>query len=222
MALTFKSHYFQAFAHIPSYAEWLVDTDLTSTYEYERRTLKLLQWGQPQRPWRLKCPTHLLFIDAFSAVFPDARFVMTHRDPADVLVSVADVYEVVQSMFGDEVDRPYLGRLNVDQWSLAMRRAIAFREAGNEDRFFDLDFREMQRDPVGAVTRLYDWLGEPVTDEFETGMRAWLTQHNESREENVHPDPSAYGLDRGEIAEEFADYSARWPEWTARSMQGAN
>lgn len=226
MALTFKSHYFQAFAHIPTYAEWLVDTDLTSTYEYERRTLKLLQWGQPARPWRLKCPTHLLFIEAFSSVFPDARFVMTHRDPADVLVSVADVYEVVQSMFGDEVDRPYLGKLNVDQWSLAMKRAIAFRDAGNDERFYDLDFRDMQRAPIGSVARLYDWLGEPVSDEFEAGMRAWLKQHSESREENIHPDPAAYGLDREEIAAEFADYSSRWPQWVAatrvaRSRKGA-
>ena len=40
MALDFKSHYFQAFAHIPSYSRWLLEADLTSTYEYEKRTLK--------------------------------------------------------------------------------------------------------------------------------------------------------------------------------------
>ena len=32
MALDFKAHYFQAFAHIPSYSRWLLDADLTSTY----------------------------------------------------------------------------------------------------------------------------------------------------------------------------------------------
>jgi hypothetical protein len=43
MALDFKSHYFQAFAHVPSYSEWLLDADLTPTYRYERRVLKLLR-----------------------------------------------------------------------------------------------------------------------------------------------------------------------------------
>jgi hypothetical protein len=72
MALDFKSHLFQAFAYVPSYSAWLLDADLTSTYRYERRTLKLLQWGAPARPWRLKCPTHLLFLEHLDIAFPDA------------------------------------------------------------------------------------------------------------------------------------------------------
>ncbi len=73
MALDFRAHYFPAFAHLPSYTEWLLDADLTSTYRYERRALKLLQWGEPTpRPWRLKCPSHLLWLDALDTVFPDA------------------------------------------------------------------------------------------------------------------------------------------------------
>src|SRR5262249_39146213 len=63
MALDFKTQQFLAFARIPSYAEWLFDADLTPTYVYERRALRLLQWGMPERPWRLKCPNHLLFLD---------------------------------------------------------------------------------------------------------------------------------------------------------------
>ena len=59
MALDFKSHIFQSFAQIPSYSAWLVDkADLVSTLQYQRRVMKLLQWGEPSRPWRLKCPSH--------------------------------------------------------------------------------------------------------------------------------------------------------------------
>ena len=143
MGLDFRSHYFIAMAHLPAYADWLVrEADLTPTYHYERRVLKLLQWGEPRRrPWRLKNPSHLLFLEHFDRAFPDARFVMTHRDPSEVMVSVADVYATVATRFCDDIDLHYLGALNVDQWSLAMDRALAFREAGNDDRFFDLDFR---------------------------------------------------------------------------------
>jgi hypothetical protein len=87
MALDFKSQIFLAYAYLPSYSDWfLYEADLTPTYANERRTLQLLQWGSPAKPWRLKCPTHLLFLDHLDRVFPDARFVMTHRDPADVIV----------------------------------------------------------------------------------------------------------------------------------------
>lgn len=216
MALDFRSQYFQAFARVPSYSAWLLDADLTSTYRYERRVLKLLQWGLPPKPWRLKCPTHLLYLDQLAEVFPEARFVMTHRDPTEVLVSVADVYATASALFSDEVDPAYLAELNVQQWSVGMRRAVAFRDAGNDHRFFDVDFRAMRRDPVGEVRRLYAWLGEPVTAEFEAGMRRWWKDNAENREDIVHPDPEHFGLDLPRIRPLFADYVAHADRWTAR------
>ncbi len=126
MALDFKSQYFQAFAHIPTYSRWFLDADLTATYAYEQRALKLLQWGQPRRPWRLKCPTHLLFMPYLDAAFPDARYVWTHRDPSEVIVSVADLYAETMQMTSNTVDRAYLGRLNVEHWSIGMQRALDF------------------------------------------------------------------------------------------------
>ena len=135
MALDFKSHIFQSFAEIPSYSTWLVhDADLTPTLGYQRRVMKLLAWGEPQRPWRLKCPSHVLWLDALNAAFPDARFVMTHRDPTDVILSVADLYADIIGSFSTEIHRHYIGRLNVEHWSLGMERALKFRADGAEDR----------------------------------------------------------------------------------------
>jgi hypothetical protein len=214
MALDFKTHIYQAFAQIPSYSAWLLGADLTSTYHYERRVLKLLQWGEPSRPWRLKTPTHLLFLEHLDRVFPDARFVMTHRDPTDVMVSVSDVYADIAGVFTDRLDRHYLGRLNVEHWSVGVERTLAFRDAGADDRFYDIDFRAMQHDPVAEVRGLYDWLGEPVTEAFETGMRRWWSENAEQREPTTHADPATFGLDLDAIRPLFADYVARAETWT--------
>jgi hypothetical protein len=215
MALDFKAHYFQAFAHIPSYSSWFLDADLTSTYQYERRVLKLLQWGESPKPWRLKCPTHLLFLDYLDDAFPDARFVMTHRDPLEVIVSVADLYVEVGRQFSDDIDPYYLGALNVEHWSAAMARVVAFRDAGADDRFYDMDFRAVGRDPIREVRKLYAWLGEPVTDGFQRGMERWWRVNSENREPNVHPDPADFGLDLHEARAAFAGYTARMDQWTA-------
>lgn len=216
MALDFKAHIFQAFARIPSYSKWLrTDADLVSTYEYERRVLKLLQWGSPPKPWRLKCPAHLLFLDELDRVFPDARFVMTHRDPTEVMVSAADLYAEIAGRYTDDLDRHYLGALNVEHWTVGMERVLAFRDGAADDEFFDIDFRTMQRDPIGEVRKLYAWLGEPVTEEFEAGMREWWRENAESRAANVHPDPATFGLDLDEVRPLFADYTARMARWTA-------
>ena len=216
MGLDFKAQFFQAFAYVPSYSKWLLyDADLTSTYLYERRALKLLQWGSEAKPWRLKCPTHLLFLDHLDRAFPDARFVMTHRDPADVIISVADVYLEVASKLSDDVDLHYLGELNIEHWSVGMERALAFRDGGADPRFYDIDFRAMQADPIGEVGKLYAWLGEPVTEEFESGMQSWWREHAATREQNVHPDPATFGIELDDVRPLFAEYTARMAQWTS-------
>jgi hypothetical protein len=216
MALDFKTHIYQAFAQIPSYSAWLLDADLTSTYLYERRVLKLLQWGEPERPWRLKTPTHLLFLEHLDRAFPDARFVMTHRDPTDVMVSVADVYADIAGVFTDHLDRRYLGRLNVEHWSAGMERTLKFRESDADHRFYDIDFRAMQADPIGEVRGLYEWLGVPVTDEFESGMRRWWAKNAESHEPSTHPDPAEFGIDLDQVRPLFSEYVKRAKTWTTR------
>jgi hypothetical protein len=216
MALDFKSHIFQSFAEIPSYSTWLVHgADLTPTLRYQRRVMKLLQWGEPARPWRLKCPSHVLWLDALDAAFPDARFVMTHRDPTDVILSVADLYADIIGSFGTEIDRPYIGRLNVEHWSLGMDRALKFRAGGADDRFYDIAFRAMQDDPIAEITGLYAWLGAPVGAEFEARMQSWWEHAAAEREPSSHADPVAFSIDFNEVRPLFAPYVESARRWTA-------
>ena len=213
MALSMTSQIFLAFAKVPSYAEWLLDTDLTATYAYHKRVLKLLQWREPSRPWRLKAPSHLLYLNALDRVFPDARFVMTHRDPGDVLLSVCNVYAEIMGKFTDHLDRGWIGELNLRSWSEGMRRAIAFRaRPENDRRFYDIHFKAMQHDPVGAVTGLYRWLGDEVTPAFATAMGRWWAQ-NDARERAAKPEPTVFGLDPLRVDAAFADYMAHMRRW---------
>jgi Sulfotransferase family len=216
MALDFKSFLFQALAHTPTYSDWLMDANLTTTYLYERRVLKLLQWGCPDKPWRLKCPNHLTHLDHLNNAFPDARYVMTHRDPTEVINSSAHLYADYIGRGTDKVDLHYIGEMLVSQLTTSMDRALAFRDHGNEARFYDIHFRAMQRDPIGEVRGLYEWLGEPVTAEFEAGMSQWWQSNAQNREANVHPDPSTYGLDLDKVRPMFADYTSRISAWTTR------
>lgn len=212
MALDFKSQMFQALAQIPSYADWLLDADLTETYLYERRVVKLLQWGEPAKPWRLKAPTHMLYLDALDNAFPDAHFVMTHRDPTDVMLSVATIFTDIIEKFTDHVDHLYIGELNVRCWSEAIRRATEFRARGNDHRFYDIHFRAMHKDPIGEVRGLYAWLGQEVSPAFEQAMATWWASNNEA-ERMVKPDPAKFGLDFEHVRGQFADYLKHMETW---------
>jgi hypothetical protein len=216
MALDFKSHLFQSFAQVHSYSEWLIEkADLESTLSYQKRVMKLLQWGEPAKPWRLKCPSHVLWLGAVHTAFPDAKYVMTHRDPTDVILSVADLYADIIGSFTDDIDRRYIGRLNVEHWSLGMDRALQFRASGADDRFYDIDFRAMQADPIGEVKGLYAWLGEPVGGEFESRMQSWWTRAAAEREPSSHADPVEFGIELDAVRPRFATYVDHAVRWTA-------
>ena len=155
MAFDFRSLIFEGMALVPSYSAWLLQCDMEPAYRYHRRVLKLLQWRCPPERWWLKTPAHMLSIDALDAVYPDARFVMTHRDVGKVLPSVCALYSTFIGVLTDRLDPVAIGAHNREVWRTALERLIAFRDRGNEDRFVDLSFEAVQRDPIGQVAELY-------------------------------------------------------------------
>lgn len=211
MAMDFKSQLFQAFAHIPSYVAWFNhDADLVPTYAYVKRILKLLQWRCGPKNWRLKNPTNSLFIGAIDQVFPDARFWMTHRDVGSVLPSVADLYFEFSKAYSDAVDKNWLGEVTSDFCELGMRRMIAFRDSGQDHRFFDIHFAPFQRDPFPVLAELYEWLGETLSGEALTRMRAWRESTPRDKHGGHSYDPADFGLSVEALRTRFSFYSNRF------------
>jgi hypothetical protein len=211
MAYDFKSQLFQAMYRIPTYVEWLNHrADLVPTYRYVKRVLKLLQWRCPPTHWRLKNPSHSLFIGALARVFPDARFWMTHRDVGDVIPSLADLYFELTRASSDHVDKHWLGEMTADFCELGMRRMIAFRDAGNDRRFFDVHFAPFQRDPYPVIERLYNFLGEPLTAQARERMEAWRRDTPREKHGDHRYSAGEFGLSPSELRRRFAFYSARF------------
>ena len=210
LALGFRSQVFEGMARIPSYTDWLLSCDMEPAYRYHRRVLQLLQWRCPPRKWWLKTPSHMLAIEALDRVYPDARFVMTHRDVAAVLPSVAALMATLSGALTHQPDPGYLGEHNAATWFTALQRLCAFRDTDNEHRFFDIQFAEMQSDPLVAMGRLFQWLGEPLSSGVEDRMRLWWEDNAKQRHGAHHYPPQAYGLDVEVIRKQFRFYTDRF------------
>jgi hypothetical protein len=208
MAHDFKSMLFGAYAQVPDYSEWLNHkADLVPTYRYVKRVLKLLQWHCPPTRWRLKNPNHAQFITALDQVFPDARYWMTHREVASVIPSVTELYFELAKGLSDYADRQYTNRSCQDWTELVVRRAIAFRDAGNDHRFFDIHFAPFQQNPFPILEDLYRFLGEPFTEEAQRRMEIW---RRNSPREKLEYDPAAFSIDLDRVRERFRFYSDRF------------
>jgi len=210
MALDFKSLIFEGMTHIPSYSSWLLQCDLEPSYRYHKRVLKLLQWRCPPDRWWLRTPAHMLSIDALDAVYPDARFVMTHRDVGKVLPSVCALYATLSGVLTERPDPVAIGAHNVEVWHTALERLIDFRDRGNGDRFIDLWFEAVQADPIGQVTRLYAELGDELTPDARRRMQDWWAENSKERSAPGSYQAENFDLDLADIGERYAFYDQRF------------
>jgi hypothetical protein len=210
MALDFRSAMFGALGDNRHYEAWMEGCDMVSAYRYHERVLKLLQWKFPTKPWRLKSPAHMDSIDALLEVFPKARFVMTHRDIAQVVPSVVSLLDATSEYLRNGPLAADFAANQAAYWERSLRKTLAYRDAGNEDRFHDIGFAEMRPDPIPAMERLYGWLDEELTDEVAARMRTWWDT-NPADQQGVHDyHPEQYGIDVDELRADFAFYNDRF------------
>jgi hypothetical protein len=214
MSMTFRCMALDVVAKTPQYGDWLYhECDFGPAYRYHRRVIKLLQWRRPPSRWRLKTPAHVMGIDALDDAYPDAKFVITHRDVTKVIPSVASVFNAVITMYTGRADPRYIGQHCAEIWDIGLRRFIAFRDRVGEERFHDITFDGLQSDPIGSIEGLYDWLGEDFTPAARDAMARWWKNNEEEREQAGPHKYRAedFGLDADELAERFAYYGERFP-----------
>jgi hypothetical protein len=209
MAMDFRSQVFEGMAFIPSYTSWLLGCDMEPAYRFHRRVLKVLQWHCPPNRWWLKTPAHMHSIGALNAVYPTARFVMTHRDVGSVLPSVCALTDALSAVLTERSDPSALGAHHADLWAEALRRFMAFRDEEDSARFFDVAFTDLQRDPLGAIEQLYRELGDHLSAATRRRMVAWW----EASAADRHPtpqQPEKFGLDLAGLRRQFGFYHDRY------------
>jgi len=212
LALDFRSAMFGALGDNRRYDAWLDSCDMVPAYRYHERVLKLLQWKFDQRPWRLKSPAHMASISALVEVYPEARFVMTHRDIAQAIPSVVSLLDATSEHLRTGGLAPDFAAHQAAYWESALRGTLEYRDDGNEERFFDLGFSELRPDPIPAMDRLYRWLDVELTDEVAERMAEWWSA-NPADKQGVHDySPEQYGIDLTVLRRQFAFYNDRFAE----------
>jgi hypothetical protein len=206
LAQSFLDDTFDSNATVPSYTRWFAEQDMGPAYERHRTVLRLIGSPTPERRWVLKYPAHIRNLDRVLEVYPDACFIQTHRDPARVLPSLCSLVTGWRRLYEEKVDVHAVGRWQLDMWASLMETGIEKRRAARPEQFFDLHFRDVVSDPVGAVKRIYDHFGFTLSAEGESRMRAWQAENPQGRHGGHRYSPEEFGLSEEAMAERFAHY----------------
>jgi hypothetical protein len=217
LGMEFRTSHFDGMAVVPSYTRWVTECDMTPAYAMHRRTLQLLQWHCPPRQWHLKTPVHMLSLPALRTAYPDARFIWTHRDPAEVMGSVCSLIAYTRSWVSDQPS-PHIGAEQTAIWREALRRAMAFRDEVGEDHFADVSFGALNADPVGAVAASLESLGLPFDGASRAAVQQWTEAHRRGQDGSHEFTLDEFGLDAEGVRRDFQAYLDRFGgQATARS-----
>jgi hypothetical protein len=176
----FKAYLWEAFMPTTAYADWLLETHMTSTYAYERTVLQLLQSRAPG-VWSLKMPSHAVHIEALLATYPDARIVWAHRDPFKATASFLRLNYLSRAVLGAAIDTDVMVPSVLRQLREHIDRPLRTRRRIGDDRFFDLHYADLIRDPIAVMRSLYEWAGDDLTASTEQAMLGWLEEHPQDR-----------------------------------------
>jgi hypothetical protein len=212
-AHSFISEEFVGRQQVPSYAAWLADADLSPAYAYHRRMLQLLQWRHPAERWMLKAPSHMAALDPLLAEYPDARIIMTHRDPLKTMGSTASILSALSWMRSDEADIELI-KLGFGGEGMAHRlaQAIAVRDRSDVDegRFFDVRYADLLENPIESIAGAYAHFGLELRDDVAARMRAYLRAKPQGKHGTHHYAFEDLGLDVVRERARFTDYQQRF------------
>lgn len=198
-------HAQQSVLPIFDYHAWWRDADLRGTFAYHRRVAKLLVSRRPPDRWLFKAPSHNFHLEALFSAYPDARVIVTHRDPAKVIPSVISLLSTMQSgapAGGIEA----FARLHAEHFRIGVERSIAARARIGEDRFCDVHHRDFLADPMGTIARIYRFLGLEWRPQVRTRMEAWYLANHSGAHGTHRYTPEQFGLRVDQIRSDFDFY----------------
>jgi hypothetical protein len=195
----------------PGYTAWLLGEDARVAYRAYRRQLQLIHHHRRTGRWMvLKDPAHLAHLATIREVFPDAKLVFIHRDPAFTFSSMCSLYAHTRAIFSDDVDPKAIGReVMAGHWPMALEHAEAMRSRLPAGSWVGVRHADLARDPLAAAQTIYAGLGLEFGEETREAMMCFLAKEAAGPRHRHDHSPAGFGLAGAAIRERFADYVAR-------------
>jgi hypothetical protein len=210
LAIDFSSMLLETTAPMPMWRDAYRARDQRPSYAYLRRVLQVLQWLRGGTRWVLKSPQHLEQFPALLDTFPDASFVVTHRDPVSVTTSMLTMLAYTSRLTRDQVDVEGIGEYWSDRLELMLRCCAEERAVLPAARTIDVHFDEFMKDDLGMVARIYERAGQPFDARAEAAMRQFMAEHPRGKYGTIDYDLAQFGLDRDERRGALAFYTERF------------
>jgi hypothetical protein len=183
--VSFMSTTPEAMMHVPSYSNWLENTDQSSAYAYAVKLLKFMQWINPAKRWVLKTPHHLEFPDVIEKHFGEVHFLWPHRNLQESVPSFLSMVTYNRMIFSNHVDERQVAGHWVRKIGYMLQKALDYRlKPGNDEKFTDIHYKKFITDSYGELSKIYQ-LNGGLSPELLDSFHRHETEHPH-RKHGVH------------------------------------
>ena len=173
---------------MPTWSRWIREHDHRNTFRDFRKLVQLLLWKCPPPSGGhllLKCVLTTYRIQMFADEFPEANFVLVHRDPFRILTSGATVSAAIYQPFIKEQPGPLHEDGLHDQILLKglkmMCRALVEFKRAEPEKVADVRYSDLMSDAVLATRFAYDYFAIDVPEDLEQRIFAFLDQQRSGK-----------------------------------------
>ena len=210
IGIDFSGMQFETMAPMPTWRDFYRSQDQRLHYAYLKKVLQVLQWQRGGERWVLKSPQHLEQFPALVDTFPDATFVVTHRDPVSVTASLGTMMSYLARLNLDPVDPHRIAGYWADRLRMMLQTCVDTRDTLPAERSIDVRFHEFMAGDVAMVERVYAVAGQPFTAEVRAAMDAFMAANQRGRHGGVVYRFEDLGLDPAELQRTLQFYVDRF------------
>jgi hypothetical protein len=210
LAIDFSSMFFETLGLIPSWRDAYLAHDQVPHYEYLRTVLQVLTFLRGGERWVLKSPQHTEQLRALSTVFPDATFVLTHRDPVSVTASMVTMITYSARMGVAAPDPRRYGAYWSARIEDLLMGCVRDRDVLPDAQAVDVRFHEFMADDIATVEHIYAVADQPFTAGTRAAMDTFMAGHPRGRHGTVVYDLADFGLDAAERRAALQPYVDRF------------
>ncbi|MEO6716908.1 MAG: sulfotransferase [Novosphingobium sp.] len=196
----------------PTYDAWRQCQQEDAAYEYYYKCVQLIGSNEPDKRWLLKNPGHIEQLELLFAIYPQARVIQTHRDPARAIPSLCALlmhaYPHYEEGRREQRAHNMLTR-EVAKWARDIRRSDKVREK-HPGQVLDVVHADFHGQPMAVLERIYDFIGMDIDDNLRSAFARRIEDKPELRH-GVHKyDLADFGMSAERVREQFGDYVQRF------------
>lgn len=205
MAPEFDLGFWTTNVNVPGFVAWRAFTDPLPVYRMHRRFVQVLQAGQPTA-WIFKSPIHMSRLPALLAVYPDARILRTHRDPAKTMPSSVSTLVHGRFVRSDHVDPQEIAATSSLGLTAMLNAAADPAAALPAGQVAEVQYVHLVTDPVGTITDALATLGITPDPSLPDRVRAYLASRPQGHKGVHRYSLEEFGLDAATIRAQLAPY----------------